>query len=47
MRDVAIKRIIACQRAQVRGKSAWAKDFWSRIERELRIKYRKILQQND
>lgn len=46
MYKTAVRRIMAAQRAQNTGKSEWAKQYWARVERELRIKYKYVLEDN-
>lgn len=38
-----IKLIMNCKKAYNTCSSEWGKDYWSRVERELRIKYKHIL----
>ena len=42
----AIKLIGNCKRAFNRCRSDWGKNYWSQCEKELRIKYKHLLQEN-
>lgn len=38
-----IKLIMNCKRAYNTCSSDWGKEYWARVERELRIKYKYVL----